>query len=104
MKRASTMDEYLEMVDEALGEIQDLKEAIEFDENEMSEAAGFVDRLEVAVQRLRKQMADGSYRFGDQDLPFMAVVATESTHFLPFKDLLEAINRTHRQGLVEVDG
>jgi hypothetical protein len=33
------MDEYKGVVDETLGEIQDLKDAIEFDEDEMSAAA-----------------------------------------------------------------
>lgn len=99
MKRATTMDEYQTMVDEALAEIQDLKDAIEFDEDEMSAAAGFVDRLDGEVRRLRERMADGSYQFGNEDLSFMPIIADESTHFLPFKELLETINRTHREGL-----
>lgn len=87
------------MVNEALGEIQDLKDAIEFDEDEMSGALGFVDRLDAEVRKLRDRMADGNYQFGDQDLSFMPIIADESTHFLPFKELLETINRTHREGL-----
>ncbi|MFZ0254450.1 MAG: hypothetical protein WAN46_02125 [Gammaproteobacteria bacterium] len=65
----------------------------------MSAAVGFVDHLDAEVRELRDRMADGSYQFGDQDLSFMPVIAGESTHFLPFKELLETINRTHRQGL-----
>lgn len=87
------------MVNDALEEIQDLRDAIEFDEDEMSGAAGFVDRLDVEVRTLRDRMADGSYQFANHDLPFMPVIADESTHFLPFKELLETINRTHREGL-----
>jgi hypothetical protein len=93
------MEEYKRMVNEALEEIQDLRDAIEFDEDEMSMAAGFVDSLDAEVRRLRDQMADGSYQFANQDLSFMPIIADESTHFLPFKELLEAINRTHREGL-----
>jgi hypothetical protein len=92
------MDEYKGVVDEALGEIQDFKDAIEFDEDEMSAAAGFVDHLDAEVRTLRDRLADGSYQFGNQDLPFMPIIADASTHFLPFKELLETINRTHREG------
>lgn len=87
------------MVNEALDEIQDLKDAIEFDEDEMSEAAGFVDALDAQVRKLRDSMADGSYQFEDRDLAFMPVIADKSPHFLPFKEFLETINHTHRKGL-----
>lgn len=87
------------MVNEALEEIQDLKDAIEFDEDEMPAAAGFVDRLDAEVRKLRDRIAEGSYQFADRNLPFMPIIANASTHFLPFKDLLETINRTHREGL-----
>lgn len=87
------------MVSEALGEIQDLKDAIEFDEDEMSSAARFVDRLDAEVRKLRDRIADGRYQFENRDLPFMSIIADESAHFLPFKELLETINRTHREGL-----
>jgi hypothetical protein len=55
----------------------------------MSAAVGFVDHLDAEVRELRDRMADGSYQFGDQDLSFMPVIADESPHFVPFKELLE---------------
>lgn len=87
------------MVKEALAEIQDLRDAIEFDEDEMSAAIGFVDRLDAEVRKLYDRMLEGRYRFENEDLPFMPIIADESTHFLPFKELLETLNRTHREGL-----
>lgn len=91
------------MVTEAVEEIQDLKDAIEFDEDEMSMAAGFVDSLDAEVRKLRDRMTDGSYQFANQDRSFKPIIADESTHFLPFKDLLEIINCTHREGLQAED-
>lgn len=93
------MNEYQDLVKEALDEIQDLRDAIEFGEDELTEALGFIDSLETELGTLREQLVDGSYQFEDKDLGYMAVVDKQSSHFLPFKDLLETINRTHREGL-----
>lgn len=44
-------------------------------------------------------MADGSYRFGDADLPFMKIVAHQDEMLSPIKPLLRVLNETHRHGL-----
>ena len=50
------------------------------------------------MQRLRNSMADGSYQFGDDDLPFMDIV-NRNRNRIPFADLLAMINKTHKEGL-----
>ena len=44
-------------------------------------------------------MRDGSYEFADKDLPFMEIVRQHGVFTLPFRDLLNLINETHRKGL-----
>jgi hypothetical protein len=44
-------------------------------------------------------MADGSYRFGDEDLLFMKIVAHQDDMLLPINPLLRATNEIHRYGL-----
>jgi len=65
----------------------------------MGGALEFVGDLEKAMRALRASMADGSYRFGEEDLPFMKIVAPQDDMLLPIKPLLRVINETHRNGL-----
>jgi hypothetical protein len=51
------------------------------------------------VRQLRASMADGSYQFGRNDLPFMRIVKLRNDSDLPFIRLFYDINQTHRQGL-----
>ncbi len=99
MQRPRTPEEYFDLVDQALFEIRDLRWAAEFDEEELGGALKFLDRLEAEVDALRRQMLDGTYHFGNEDLPFMDIVAAQETFILPFKPLLQIINQTHKHGL-----
>jgi hypothetical protein len=65
----------------------------------MGAANEFLSELEADVRRLRASMADGSYRFGKDDLPFVRVVEHQDERILPFKQLLLKINETHIHGL-----
>ena len=100
--RPKTAEEYVDLVDQALFEIEDLRAAAEYDMDSMGAATEFLEDLERDVRALRASMADGSYQFGKQDLPFVKVVAKQDERILPFKQLLLKINETHREGL-EVD-
>lgn len=97
--RAKTVDEYVEMVRQALDDTFDLRQSIEFDYDEMSEASLFVDELEKHLQDLYESMKDGSYQFATGDLPFMPIVEKYHQAMLPFKFLLKRINETHLKGL-----
>lgn len=97
--RPKTPEQYVDLVDQALFEIEDLRLSAEYDMDSMGAATEFLDDLERDVRRLRDSMADGSYRFGKEDLPFVRVVAAAEERVLPFKQLLLKINETHINGL-----
>ena len=97
--RPKTPEEYVSLVDQALFEIEDLRMAMEYDMDSLGGAGEFLDLLEREVKTLRAAMADGSYRFGKEDLPFMKLVESQDERLLPFKYLFATINRTHKQGL-----
>ncbi|MCK4834866.1 MAG: hypothetical protein KAT12_08805, partial [Gammaproteobacteria bacterium] len=61
--RAHSTDEYVEMIKQAIDETFDLRQAIEYDEDFMSEARPLVDQLEADLKALFESMKDGSYQF-----------------------------------------
>ncbi len=103
MRRARTLEEYRELVRQALLDAQDLRASIEFDEEFMGDAGVFLDPLEASLRALHDSLADGSYTFSTEDLPFMAIVKATDIGLLPFKFQLLQINETHVLGLDEQD-
>ncbi|MBI1425348.1 MAG: general secretion pathway protein GspF [Gammaproteobacteria bacterium] len=99
IKRPHTPEAYIDLVKQALFEIDELRAAIEYDSEGMQDSIAFVDDLERAVRQVYNSMADGSYHFQDKDLPFMEIVRQQGVFSLPFRDLLNLINDTHRKGL-----
>lgn len=97
--RPGTAEAYVQLVDQALFEIEELRMSAEYDMDSLGEAMVFLDPLEAGVRDMRASMADGSYRFEDRDLPFMKYVEWHSIAVLPFRHLLCMINATHRMGL-----
>jgi hypothetical protein len=97
--RPKTAEAYVDLVDQALFEIEDLRAAAEYDMDSLGAATEFLEELERDVRKLRQSMADGGYTFGKTDLPFVKVVERQSETILPFKQLLLKINETHINGL-----
>ena len=97
--RPKTAAEYVELIDQALFEIDDLRAAAEYDMESMGGVTEFLDQLERDVRGLKQAMLEERYQFGNADLPFMRIVEAQSDQVLPFKYLLRVINATHRQGL-----
>ena len=97
--RPKTPEQYVDLVEQALFEIEDLRLAAEYDMDSMGAATEFLADLEHDVRKLRQAMADGSYRFGKENLPFVNVVQNQDERILPFKQLLLKINETHIKGL-----
>jgi hypothetical protein len=101
--RPKTAEQYVDLVEQALFEIEDLRAAAEYDMDSMGAATEFLEELERDVRKLRESMADGSYRFGKEDLPFVNVVEHQDERILPFRLLLLKINETHVNGLETED-
>ena len=97
--RPKTPEQYVDLVDQAIFEIEDLRMAAEYDMDSMGAATEFLSELERDMRELRDSMADGSYRFGKEDLPYVKVVEHQDERILPFKQLLLKINETHINGL-----
>jgi hypothetical protein len=97
--RPKTAEEYVDLVDQALFEIEDLRMAAEYDMDSMGAAMEFLEDLERDVRKLRDSMADGSYMFGKENLPFFKIAEQQDERFLPFRQLLLKINETHINGL-----
>ncbi len=99
MKRARSAEEYIDLVQQALFEVEDMRASIEFDSEGMGDALIFMEKLEAAVKGLHQSMVDGTYTFGRDDLGFMSIVKTAENNALPFKYMLTRINETHKHGL-----
>ncbi len=98
IKRPQTMEEYIELVDQAVFEASDLRASIEYDGEFMEGVSGFVAELEKELNTLLTSLKDGSYSFSEKDLPFMSLVNSVNDMLLPFKHLLRQINNTHTLG------
>jgi hypothetical protein len=99
VNRAKTAEEYVDLVKQAIFEVEELRLATEYDMEGMTGAQSFLDELEGQVRQVYNDMAAGTYEFGNEDLPFMRVVEKCDDRLLPFKYLLRQINETHRKGL-----
>ena len=96
--KANSMEEFKIMVKEALDEIDDLRASIEYDEENMGGAMGFIDELEASVKQLYERIENGTYQPGDGELSFMEIVRNADSQLLPFKHLFLSIEETHEQG------
>ena len=100
-----TWDEYLDLVHQAVYEIDELKSCL-VDEDELEDAAlynQFLGPLDIELRKLFDEMTSGKYQFpAAKDLSFMPLVK-QFGRFMPFRGLLETINETHREGLISAD-
>jgi len=103
LRRAKTVEEYVEWVKSAVFEVDDLKECLLFEAEEDMAARfpAYLEPLEKGIKQLYQDMRDGKYHFGREDLPFMEVAHLYGDQ-IPFHTLLKQINETHRKGL-EID-
>ncbi|MCU7836183.1 MAG: hypothetical protein KZQ83_13155 [gamma proteobacterium symbiont of Taylorina sp.] len=100
LRKVKTADQYIAMVKDLREDIFDLREAIEYDPDEMARASLIIEPLEKIINELYHSFEDGSYEFKDEDLPYMKIVQENNyTAILPMLHLLKEVNRVHRNGL-----
>ena len=100
--KPKTIDEYLDIVDQAIFEIDELLMCAE-DVGEMdyqlTEMARVYEHLAKILKDLHINIKDGKHQFADSsDLAFMSIV-NQARNAIPFADLLELLNDTHRSGI-----
>ena len=98
VQRARTAEEYANWVKQAVFEVADLRECLEFELEDLTRFPAFIDPLEQGVKAVYQSMVDGTYVFGREDLPFLTI-AKKHAEEIPFMFLLEQINETHRKGI-----
>jgi hypothetical protein len=98
-ERASTTEEYVELVDQVIFDLEELMASTAYDIDEIDYTPAYLDLLLKEVRELRESMGNGSYLFGREDLPFMRLVKRSNEKTLPFIRLFYRINQTHRLGL-----
>ncbi len=97
--RPTTPEQYVELVKQAIFELEDIVEAMGFDIEEVDGTPMYIETLLRELRSMRASMTDGSYQFGRNDLPMMRIVSQHTEQELPCIRLLYLINQTHREGL-----
>jgi hypothetical protein len=98
LRRARTVDEYVEWVRQAVFEVGDLRDCLEFELEDLNRFPAFLDPLDEGIRAIHQSMKEGTYSFGREDLPFMDLAERYAVE-IPFHTLLKQINETHRRGL-----
>jgi hypothetical protein len=98
LRRAKSVAEYVEWVRQAVFEVGDLRECLEYELEDLQRFPAFLDPLQEGIEGIYRSMEEGAYVFGREDLPFMDL-AEQYSEQIPFHTLLKQINETHRRGL-----
>ncbi|OQX31794.1 MAG: general secretion pathway protein GspF [Candidatus Sedimenticola endophacoides] len=98
LQRARTAQEYAEWVQQAKFEVDELKECLLYEMEELGRFPAFLEPLEEGVNAVYQAMLNGEYAFGREDFPFLEIANRHSDQ-IPFFTLLKQINETHRRGL-----
>jgi hypothetical protein len=104
IKAPKTVDEYIDLMHQAVYEVDELRALVEEDDDRKGMILPWVDAMDKELRALYESMANGTYQFDPNgpDLPFMEIVKKFGAS-IPFKPLLSIINHTHRKGL-DIDG
>ncbi|CAK0739879.1 General secretion pathway protein GspF [Gammaproteobacteria bacterium] len=98
MRRPKTTNEYIDLIEQAIFELGELRAADEWEQEEGGNTLGFIDPLTAQLRQLLEQLQAGTHRFGEGDLVLINIVRVHARQ-IPFKSLLDLINQTHRLGL-----
>lgn len=100
MKNPKTVEEYIDLVHQAVYFVDELRVFSEENDAQTAEILPWIDALDKELRQLYDDMTSGRYHFDPNgpDLPFMAAVRKFGAA-IPFRQLLSTINHTHRFGL-----
>lgn len=99
MKKAKNLDQLIDLVHEAVYEVDELRACLEHDDDEASTYTPYLDTLDKMLRELHESMASGKYGGVGQgeDLAYMSLFKKHERD-IPFRELLRTINATHREG------
>jgi len=101
MHQPQTPQEYLDLIEQAMFEVEDLLRCAEEEGDGVQEFAAQIPgyhQLAAALKRLHTEVADGSHVYAEgEDLAIMPVVRQWKNR-IPFYGLLETLNAGHRSG------
>jgi len=103
MRRAKTVEEYVAWIKDALYELEDMRAAIEYDEEGMGATRPYIDEIESSLKGVFSLMEAGDYCWNTGDLGYTQVIRDLDESVLPFRQLLIRINETHKEGLEAAD-
>lgn len=102
--RACSADELLEIINQALDEVEDLRAAIEYDEEFKGESSIIVEPVSVGLTELLAALNDDRYQPGQGDrMNFLQNLRAIDHRAVPFWPLLKLIIETHEQGYQAAD-
>lgn len=99
MKKAKDLNELIDLVHEAVYEVDELRACLEHDDEEASTYTPYLDTLDSMLRALHESMVSGQYGGvgKGEDLEFMPLFKKHERS-IPFRELLRTINATHREG------
>lgn len=97
--RACNRDELIEIINQALDEVEDLRTAIEYDEEYRGESSIIVEPTSNGLKRLLTAINNEEYQVGEGDwLGFLDSLREIDHRAVPFWPLLRLIIETHEKG------
>lgn len=100
MRNPTSVDEFLDFLDQAIFETSDLVASAEEegDNDEFAQYLPVYETLAAELQKLHAAVREGRHEFADGgDLPFMPLVQKWKQR-IPMHDLLEILNSAHKRG------
>ena len=99
MKKAQDLNQLIDLVHEAVYEVDELRACLEHDDEEASTYTPYLDTLDAMLRALHESMVSGQYGGvgRGEDLDFMPLFKKHERD-IPFRELLRTINATHREG------
>lgn len=97
--RAGDADELVEIINQALDEVEDFRAAIEYDEEYPGESSTIVEPVSIGLADLLSAINNNSYQPGQGDwLRFLEPLRDIDHRAVPFWPLLKLILETHEKG------